>query len=958
VSLSGRCRIATLALLLAAVPCLADTAADLLSVGKKAFSDGAWSLAVLSFQRITIEFPESGPAEEAGYMLGVSQFYAGSPADSLTSLSSFRSHHPRSSLLARSLYWMAAASVRLGRYGDALAFLSDRPESASDPYRYPALLLSGVAREALGRSAEAAVVYRKIAADPGAGNAAAEAAFRCAGIEYRGAHFAAARDLYSKVLIDSPQSPFVRDSVFFLGECSLSLGNLPDAGRRYQTVISLYPDSPYREAALFRSAEVAWRQKQDAAAQDSLDALMREFPAGAYRGSGLRLRADILAADKKYDQAVAGYSAALDALPEGTEKQAAWYSLGMVQLQKGRRAEAAASFGKAGAGAGALTAEKACYQRALLIAGGGQIADAVSALGEFLKAFPSSSRAEEAALLLASLLEKQEDRQAAFVQWDALVKRYPRSASIAEYLFRRGSLSAALGREAAALDDFQRVLKEFPKSARRNESAYSIGYVYAQRGEYPRALPYFQSVTKDPAAGQAGERSMLSAGISLFNMGSFDKALAQLQALRASAPASVGQGTILLYIGRSFYRMEKLSDAEANLGQAATLLQEPQDSQAAGELTDARYWLGWTLMREQKLEEARDSFLAVASIPGEQRAAESFYRAGICETMRHDDVAALALFDNALSGAAAEIGEQALYEKAWALARLGRQQEAAGAFDALARQFPDGRLAPQAFFSLAEKDFESRRYAEARGGFQKVARDFPRSALALRALYLSGESLRLSGDAAGALEDYWSCLSAGAQGALLVSALQGFDTAVRGQGSINVAAAYSDKTEKAENLAPEGAAGIRLAYADMVMGSDPEAALDTIVAVRRAAPPEPFAGEADLLIGRYYAATKDWKRSLDTLGALAGSRADEVGARAALERARTMESMGRTADAVDEFLKVSYLFPEYPDIAAESVYNAARVARVRGDDVRAGKIEQTLRSAYPESPWISRLDGG
>ena len=58
-SRGGRRTLFAIALVLLAVPAFADTAAGLLSVGKKAFADGEYSLALRSFQRITAEFPES-----------------------------------------------------------------------------------------------------------------------------------------------------------------------------------------------------------------------------------------------------------------------------------------------------------------------------------------------------------------------------------------------------------------------------------------------------------------------------------------------------------------------------------------------------------------------------------------------------------------------------------------------------------------------------------------------------------------------------------------------------------------------------------------------------------------------------------------------------------------------------------------------------------------------------------
>jgi len=95
---------------------------------------------------------------------------------------------------------------------------------------------------------------------------------------------------------------------------------------------------------------------------------------------------------------------------------------------------------------------------------------------------------------------------------------------------------------------------------------------------------------------------------------------------------------------------------------------------------------------------------------------------------------------------------------------------------------------------------------------------------------------------------------------------------------------------------------------------------------------------------------------MDIFGALENSHADEIGARAAGERARALEATGRTSEAVDEFLKISYQFPDSPDLAAEGLYNAVRVARARGEKDKAARIEARLRKDHPDSPWIRKLD--
>ena len=141
----------------------------------------------------------------------------------------------------------------------------------------------------------------------------------------------------------------------------------------------------------------------------------------------------------------------------------------------------------------------------------------------------------------------------------------------------------------------------------------------------------------------------------------------------------------------------------------------------------------------------------------------------------------------------------------------------------------------------------------------------------------------------------------------------------------------------------------------MLLSIDPEAARGLAEQVSAAAPPEPYAGEASLILGRYAVSKSDWGRALDILGSLEGSRADDVGARAALERGRALEAMGRTSDAVDEYLKVAYLFPDLRDRAAEGMANAVRLARARGDTDRAARIERSLRATFPDSPWLKNI---
>jgi tetratricopeptide (TPR) repeat protein len=174
-------------------------------------------------------------------------------------------------------------------------------------------------------------------------------------------------------------------------------------------------------------------------------------------------------------------------------------------------------------------------------------------------------------------------------------------------------------------------------------------------------------------------------------------------------------------------------------------------------------------------------------------------------------------------------------------------------------------------------------------------------------------------------------------------------------GSVELARLFVARVLADRALPAEAAAGILLDCAATLLPESPREASAAIGEAVRRAPPEPLAGETGLLQGMYYAATADWQRALDVFAALGNSRADEVGARAVRERGLALEAVGRTSEAIDELLKIPYLFPDYGDLAAEGLFQAVRIARARGEKDRAARIEQSLRKGYPGSAWVERL---
>jgi TolA-binding protein len=954
---------AFLALLLGALPCFADRASDLFDEGTRSFSGAQYREAARSFQRVVTDFPGSTSAEDSGYLLGVSLFYSAQWNEAVAALSSFRSRFPRSALAPRASYWMGAASLKLGRYAAALGYLGGLDPVGLGSFGPSSQLLAGAALEGLGRDAEAADRYRSVLADPSAAKAvASEARFRLAGTEMRAGRISAARDLYGRIILETPDSTWVSDSLFYAAECDLALGDPTDAARRYRTLLAVYPDSPWREAAAFRIALASWQIGDPGAAAPLVDLYLQQFPEGKYSAEAWRLRGDISRESGGYAQAADDYARAAARTSGGARRQEIQYAQAVALLAAGRSRDAADTFGRAARQAPGDAAEAALFQQAAILAGAGSTGEAAAVLVAALRDYPDGAHAEEMLRMLATLRESAGDEAAAAAAWSQLVSRFPGSPDLPEALFRRAGLSLHRGDLAAAMVDYQRIADDFPSSPLKGDSLYALGYAYALRGEYPRALPYFQEASRSATAPETRERASLSVAVSLFNMGSFASAAAAFQDLLGRGVTVVPRGTVVLSLGRALYRQERLGEAADTFREAASLL----GASGSPEAEDATWLLAWSTLRLGRIVEARDAFLSVARQgPSGPRAQEALFRAGVCETLRFDDAAAVGLFDSALaatpaggggrSDAATEAGgirEQILYEKAGALSRLQQPAQSMAVLDQLSREFPNGALAPSAWYKLAESELADRKYDEARAAFRRVASDFPRSAEAIPALYGEAEAALGSGDARGALEGFWSSISAGAGSGLREAAVDGFRQAMLAADSSDLARQYADRASAASDMPGDTAAGILLACAEVLLPKDAAGSLALIDRVRRASPQEPWAGRASLLIGKYRAATGDRSGALAVFTALAGSRSDEVGALAAEAQGLVLEGLGRTAEAVDVLATLYRRFPGFDEIGARSLAEARRIALSRGDTDKAGSIAETLRTAFPQSRWL------
>jgi TolA-binding protein len=844
-------------------------------------------------------------------------------------------------------YWLGECAIARKDYQGAIGYLEAAvgSDGAGALYASRSLLRLGAVLEETDRRPEAGAAYARILLEFGAEPAAPEAAFRLAGISYRDGLYRKAAELYGKILIDYPSSDLAGESRFFLAESEYAQGNLDEAKKRYRSVVE--GNAGRRSAASFRLAEISCKTGNREEAVAIIQDLLDDTPADEWSGRALRLEGDIYFDQGDIEGAIRAYEEALP-LEDEAGRQGCYYALALAFLTTGETEKAMESLKRAGDGEAPLA------KLAALLAAHGREEEAAAVFEKLLSLYPGTSKREEVVGCLAGIYFKAGDVGKTLSSLGILILEFPGSARFSEYLFRRASLLLKLDDDADALGDLQRIIKDFPNSPYRADSLYCVGYAYARRSEYSRALPYLRQALESAPSRELSLRTQIAMASCMFDMDDCEGAIAAFSSILERTDLNGLRGYILLGKARTLYKMGSFLEAEAGFQDAS------QNVPTASEAAEALFWRGWCFSRLERFAAARDAFLLVDDrYPDSARAAESLLRAAGSAIRLTEDEMAVGMLERSILRAReagyTDIMEEALFEKASALSRLGRSRESEAAIDELSKEFPDSALAAQALYARAADAMIAERYAEARVFYGEVSDRFHGNPLAEQALYWEGESALASGDPAGAAGIFYGFLESYPRGAFLSSALDGLRRALMTIGDPGFARDLTEKSGADPRFSSATRSQIGLAYARILLQKSPGDAVSYLYGLIESAP-EPEAGEASLILGMCYTALGEKQSARQIFQDVIRARSDRSAAAARMEMARLWEAEGKTGEALSEFSQVYKSFPEYSDLAAEGLFNAARLAYRIGERGIASELESLLAARFAQSPWVKMLE--
>lgn len=310
----------------------------------------------------------------------------------------------------------------------------------------------------------------------------------------------------------------------------------------------------------------------------------------------------------------------------------------------------------------------------------------------------------------------------------APARNVPQTLNFANGLFRER-------RYDLAAKEYERFLAEgMPDPADAVEARFGLANARLFQGEYARARSEFEAflaqAPRHPNAGSAQYR----VGETAYMLGDLPAARKAFEAFVSGHPGHKHLDTAWPYLGDVCLRTGDLPAARK--AYEAALSTHPE-----GRLADrARFGLGRTLALQGETDKALAAFVALASKGGRDWADRAWFQAGQIQTQAGRSEDAAASFEKVVQLAGqGPLADEARLNRAEALARLGRREEAEGLLKTLTAN-PSQGLAAQAALALGGSRLEAGDAAGAIAMLDDAAARFAKTPLAPALLFRSAEA--------------------------------------------------------------------------------------------------------------------------------------------------------------------------------------------------------------------------
>jgi len=421
-----------------------------------------------------------------------------------------------------------------------------------------------------------------------------------------------------RALVDSGAPAAVqREALWRLGHCQLLAGDNGGAARTLARFLAEYPGDPQAPVAAFWLGQARLGLNDGLGAAEAYRRYLEERPllssyvqgligdalakAGDMAGAAVAYRAaadaesdpaskaDLLeklarslAAQQRYDEAVAADDEILSFAQTPNYRAQIMFEAGATLRDAGRQAEAAERWNKlvatypltsyAAQALAALDDWHAATVGALVRAqveyGAGRYQSAAGILRELIDGNPSGHTGD--AHYWAGLAYRElGQHQASVREFDALIASHPQNTLVVEAWYEKGASQLLTGSLDDAVATFRALAARFPQSARAAQALWRVAQAYDDAGRSAEAAAaYAQAAAAYPTASYAAD-ARFKAGLARYTAGQVELAMQVWSGYLPQEQDPAMRARLLLWLGKAAQRQGDAQAARAWWAQAA-----------------------------------------------------------------------------------------------------------------------------------------------------------------------------------------------------------------------------------------------------------------------------------------------------------------------------------------------------------------------------------------------------
>jgi TolA-binding protein len=564
----------------------------------------------------------------------------------------------------------------------------------------------------------------------------AAAQYSLAGAADGTAEFAKPAATYEQLIKEYPESKFLPNALFYLGESYYTMQKYDEAAAAYARQVKEFPEDGLRQDALYALGITQLLQKKPKEAETTFDTFLKEFPE-----SQLATQISLNKADALYDQ----------------EQYAAAEKL----------------YATTAAIKGFAQADRALLQQANCLSNQKKNAEAAAMFAELTKTFPQSSYVPEATRLAGTCYHLAGNNEEA-IAW--LAKVEGADAPTAAHWLARAQL--ALGKPAEALAAVEKVLpaandkafyvdllmdqadalndiparrkeaiplyaalaKDHPQHAKAASALYYAAWASYDTGQPAEALKYVEAYLKDHADHELVSAAKSVAGDAYLATGAYANADATFRDLLEKYADNPSAERWKLMLGWSLYRQKKYADTVSALEPAVESIKAPELKSEALFLTGSSHF---SLKAFDKAQAALQQSLAAN--PKSGIADNTMLLLSRAQRLLNDVKGAQATARKLIADFPnSEVLDRAHYYLAEYLYSDGQYKEAAATYNTLLEKWPESTQVPAALYWLGWSDILLNEPATAIDALSKLIADHADDELAGPARFARGKAYRLS----------------------------------------------------------------------------------------------------------------------------------------------------------------------------------------------------------------------